>query len=190
MTTIGYGRFRKGTGAALLALWILTPFAGASIAATASAGAIRGILYKADETTRLAAATVTAINVKTGRRYVSNHTGDNGAYEITGLPAGTYDIAIDVAEHVFVTDNLIDLAENQRLYLSFAVSPKGAVPPGTAEPPNAKGEAKMTFTDPSAVPQTAPPAKKKGFWSRPGGIAIISILVVGAFGAGVAAQNN
>jgi hypothetical protein len=190
MTTIGYGRFRRGTGAALLALLVLPPFAGVSSAATASAGAIRGVLYKADETTRLAAATVTAINVKTGRRYVSNHTGDNGAYEITSLPAGTYDIAIDVAERVFVTDNLIDLAENQRLYLSFAVMPKATAAPGATEPTDAKGEAKMTFTDPSAVPQSAPAEKKKGFWSRPGGIAIITILVVGAFGAGVAAQNN
>jgi hypothetical protein len=141
-------------------------------------GTMRGVLYRPDETTRLAGSTVTAINVKTGRRYVSNHTGDNGAYEITGLPAGTYDLAIESANRVYITDVLVDLAEAQRVYLSFAIQPQGGAAEGATG-----GAAKMTFTDPSAVPQPAqePAAKKKGFWTSAGGITV---------GAGVAAQRD
>jgi hypothetical protein len=150
-------------------------------------GIIRGVLFKEDEITRLSGATVTAINVRTARRYVSNFTGDNGAYEVGGLPAGTYDLAIDTAARVYVTDALIDLAENQRLYLSFAVrAPTGAA----ADTPLFKGGAKMTFTDPNAVPQASGAAARKGFWKRPGGIAIISILVAGTAAAAVSAQQS
>jgi carboxypeptidase family protein len=149
-------------------------------------GTIRGILYTEDEVTRLAGATVTAINVKTGRRYISNHTGKNGAYEVTELPPGTYDVTIDSNNRIYVTDALVDLAENQRLYLSFAVrAPTGAA----AESPILKGGAKMTFTDPKAVPQ-ASSGEKKGFWKSPGGIAIISVLVAGATATVVSAQQS
>jgi len=151
-------------------------------------GSIRGLLFKEDETTRLAGATVTAINVRTGRRYVSNFTGDNGAYEVTSLPAGTYDLAIDVAGHVYVTDSLVDLAEEQRLYMSFAIL--APVAGAAGEGPIFKGGAKMTFTDPNAVPQTQAAAEKKSFWKRPGGIAIISVLVAGTAAAAVSAQQS
>lgn len=164
--------------------------AAVPVLAAEGAAVVRGVLYREDETTRLPGAVVTAINVKTGRRYASQHTGDNGAYEIAGLPAGTYDLAIDVTEQVYVTETLIDLAEAQRLYLSFAIQQGGARKAESAP----GGEAKMTFTDPSALPPpVAAPAsatKKKGFWSGAGGKTVISILVVGAVGAGVAAQHD
>jgi carboxypeptidase family protein len=164
---------------------------GAPVLGAEGAAIVRGILYREDETTRLPGAVVTAINVKTGRRYASQHTGDNGAYEIAGLPAGTYDLAIDVTEQIYVTETLIDLAEAQRLYLSFAIQQGGAKKKEESAP---GGEAKMTFTDPSALPPpVAAPAsapKKKGFWNSAGGKTVISILVVGAVGAGVAAQHD
>ncbi|HYV20121.1 MAG TPA: carboxypeptidase-like regulatory domain-containing protein [Verrucomicrobiae bacterium] len=109
---------------------------------------IHGILYRADEVTRLQGAVVTAINVRTGRRYASVHTGANGAYEIAGLPAGTYDIAIDAPdENLYVTNGLIDLHENQRLLLSLSLKKKGGAAPGAP----AQGGATQSFTDPGAV---------------------------------------
>ena len=160
---------------------------------------IRGVLFRSDETTRIKGATVTAINTRTGRRYVSNYTGENGAYEVKELPAGTYDIAIESSDRLYVTDSLVDLSEKQRLYLSFALQAKGSAAPGAASGPapgatpdsvSEKGHAKVTFTDPNDVPATQEPPKKKGFWHSAGGIAIISVLVAGAFAAGVSAQHN
>lgn len=110
---------------------------------------IHGILYRADEVTRLSGALVTAINVRTGRRYSSVHTGANGAYEIAGLPAGTYDITIDAPdENLYVTDGLIELSENQRLLLSLSLKKKGSAAPGAP----AQGGGTQSFTDPGAVP--------------------------------------
>ena len=110
---------------------------------------IHGIIYRADEATRLPGALVTAINVRTGRRYSSVHTGTNGAYEIAGLPPGTYDIAIDTPDdNLYVTDGLIELHENQRLMLSLSLKKTGGAVPGGPS----RGEATQSFTDPGAVP--------------------------------------
>jgi hypothetical protein len=160
---------------------------------------IRGVLYRSDEITRIKGATVTAINTRTGRRYVSGFTGENGAYEVKELPAGTYDIAIESSDRLYVTDSLVDLAEKQRLYLSFALQAKGsaaagaaagAAPGATPDSAAEKGHAKVTFTDPNAVPATQEPPKKKSFWHSAGGIAIITVLVGGALAAGISAQHN
>lgn len=181
-------------GAAALALWgALAPALAADKSsdaartpAPAGLGSIRGVIYREDDTTRLMGATVTAINVKTGRRYTSNFTGENGAYEVTGLPAGTYDVAIDSGSTVYVPDNLVELAESQRLYLSYSV---GGGTPTAADTPVFKGGAKLSFTDPNAVPAPAN-GGKKSFWKSAGGIAIISVLVAGVTAAGVSAQQN
>jgi len=198
MTCTRFARHGRGVALAIAAWLAAAPLAVMAAAAEGAGeasktpaheglGIIRGVLFKEDEVTRLSGATVTAINVQTGRRYVSNFTGDNGAYEVSGLPAGTYDIAIDAAARVYVTDGLIDLAENQRLYMSFAVrAPSGAA----ADGPLFKGGAKLTFTDPNAVSQASGSTGKKSFWKRPGGIAIISILVAGTAAAAVSAQQS
>jgi hypothetical protein len=105
-------------------------------------GMIRGILYEADAETRLPAARVIAINVANGDRFESNLTGSNGAYEIKGLPAGTYDLVIESGGRLFVAENLIDLSRGQRVSIKFAVEPRrpanrtieGMIPPsGTAD---------------------------------------------------------
>jgi hypothetical protein len=157
-TTAGRVACRFGIVAVLGAALAL-PSVPALAAASEGAGVIHGYVYRSDETTRLVGAQVAAINVTTGRRYLSARTGENGAYEIAGIPPGTYDIAIDTKdENIYVTDSLIDLNEKQRLTLSFALKPKGGTTPGAP----ASGGASMIFTDPHAVSPsttTAPPGK-------------------------------
>ena len=220
------GSRRRARAAFLLAGWMLLgagatgsraaswppPLAAAGAASTPSNEAappgtpvqeglasIRGVLFRSDETTRIKGATVTAINTRTGRRYISNYTGENGAYEVKDLPAGTYDIAIESSDRLYVTESLVDLAEKQRLYLSFSLQAKGVAGPGAgpgaaagASPESAagNGQAKVTFTDPNAVPATQEPPKKKGFWHSAGGITLITVLVAGVVAAGASAQRN
>ena len=86
---------------------------------------IRGILYQSDASTRLPAARVIAINVTTSRWFDSKRTGSNGAYEIKGMPAGTYDIVIVTGGRVFVTENLVEVARGQRITMSLSVAPRG-----------------------------------------------------------------
>ena len=138
----------------LLAAWLLPSGLSRTVAAGNEGPAlIHGIIYRADEVTRLAGAQVTAINVRTGRRYSSVYTGTNGAYEIAGLPAGTYDIAIDTPDsNLYVTDGLIDLSGNQRLLLSLSLKRKGGAAPGAPS----TGGATPIFTDPGEAPPAAP----------------------------------
>jgi hypothetical protein len=148
-----------------------------------SASAIRGVIYQMDEKTKLAGARITAIDVRTGKPYVSNITGENGAYEIVGVPEGTYDIAIEVAGEVFVTDNLVDLARNQRVALSYSVQP--------LRPANRKiaglAEPKGSATPIGPTPNAGAAGLHRNFWRRPEGIGLISILGIGAI---VAAANS
>jgi hypothetical protein len=158
VAAVGRAACRFAIMAALLGVALALPAAPAIAAADEGLGVIHGYLYRSDETTRLAGAEVAAINVNTGRRYLSARTGENGAYEIAGIPPGTYDIAIDTKdENVYVTDSLIDLNEKQHLTLSFALKPKGGATPGAP----ASGGASMIFTDPHAVSPgaTTPPGK-------------------------------
>lgn len=145
--------------AALLAATLLAAPLPLLHAADEGVAVIHGYVYRNDEITRLVGAQVAAINVSTGRRYVSARTGENGAYEITGMPPGTYDIAIDTKDdNVYVTDSLVDLSERQHLTLSFSLKPRGGTTPGAPS----EGGATMIFTDPQAVTPpatTAPPGK-------------------------------
>lgn len=134
-------------------------------------GSIRGTLYQADEQTALAGAKVTAINVLTGRQYASEVTMDNGDYLVDGVPAGTYDLVIEVGGNLFVADHLVDLGPNESVSHSYSVQPekpagrvvpKMPVPKGSAE---LVGEAKV----PAGV-----------FWKTPGGIVLLSVLGAGA----------
>ncbi|PYS96028.1 MAG: hypothetical protein DMF50_06395 [Acidobacteria bacterium] len=148
-------------------------------------GAIRGVLYEADGRTRLSGAKVTAVNVKTGKQYVSTLTGDNGAYEVTQLPGGTYDVVIDSGGTLFVADNLVDLGQSQSISLSFAVQPQKPANRNVAGMKDVKGSATLTgvYRNETAA------MLKKGFWTSPGGIALLSVLGVGA-GVAVAGNNN
>ena len=147
----------------LAAAWVL-PSGWAPLRAQGEGPAlVHGIIYRGDEVTRLAGALVTAINVKTGRRYSSIPTGANGAYEIAGLPAGTYDVAIDTPdENLYVTDGLIDLRENQRLLLSLSLKRKGGAAPGAPSP----GSAIPTTSEPGMTPASS--LENPGEGSEPG----------------------
>lgn len=143
----------------------------------APSGMIRGFLLQDDQATRIPGATVTAIDIRTGTRYPSNITGDNGAYEILNLPPGTYDLGIEVAGAVYVTDSLVEVAEGQRVTLSFALQPKkpNRKVAGIDQPPEGTASA-LTFQGPG-IDLTA--AGGKSFASSPGGITLWSIIGAG-----------
>lgn len=160
---------------------MLAPGVAIPTAAQEGAAGLHGVLYQMDGSTKFAGAKVTAINVKTRKQYVSNVTAEDGSYEVSGMPAGTYDIAIDTGEGMYVADNLVDLNQNQRLSVSYSVQPMrpanrklaGLEPPkGSATPVGAfrgSGDAAGELT-----------GGGRSFWRSPGGIVLISVLAVGA----------
>ena len=150
------------------------PPAGAQDAAEeVGHGAIRGTLFQADEKTPLAGAKVIAINVRTGRQFTSEPTTEGGAYAVTGLTGGTYDIVLEVGGNLFVVDNIVDISPGEGVSRSFSVQPQ--------RPANRK-IAKMAAPKGSATPigETAIDAP---FWSSTGGKVLIGVLAAGAAAA-------
>jgi carboxypeptidase family protein len=151
-------------------------------------GAIHGVVYQADEKSKLAGAKVTAINVLTRKQYVSNVTEDNGDFEIRGLPPGTYDLAIEVGVGLFVADNLIDLSQNQHLSVSYSVQPLRPANRKLAGMPMPKGSATPIGSGPGTGAASGRLAGGgRTFWGSPGGITLITALAVGA---GLAINNH
>jgi len=172
----------RPTLAGLLALgMLLSPGAAVPVAAQDGHAGLHGVVYQADASGRYVGAKVIAINVKTRKEYVSNVTDDNGAYEIDGLPGGTYDIAIDTGEGLYLADNLVDLSEHQDLSVSYSVQPMRPANRKLAGMQSPKGSA----TPVGAFRGTGDAAGElsgggRSFWKSPGGIVLLSVLVVGA----------
>ena len=168
------GRARPGVVVYVVLTLALGPAFWAPVSAVEGGGVIWGFLLQDDTVTRLAGAKVTVINVATGDKFVSNVTGGNGAYEVSGLPPGTYDLGVEMAGAVYVIDSLVEVAENQRVTLSLSLQPKKPdrklagdeeMPVGTAVALTFKGA-------PTA-------ATRDGFWASRGGITLLSVLGAG-----------
>ena len=187
----------------------------AAYAATVSqqAAEIRGSVLAADGLTAIRGVSVKAANMETRQIYTSSVTGDNGGYRLSGLPAGSYDLAVETPQGLFAADKLIDAGAGTRTIVSLALRPTAqSTPPDPAKPsdptpatpdepkpadPNAKAAA-----DPNAKPpEPAQPEpkeqkkKKKGgsFWRTPGGAAIAIVVgaaLVGAAASGATGNNN
>ena len=136
-------------------------------------GAIRGTLYQADEKTPLAGAKVIAINLRTGRQFTSEPTTEGGAYAVTGLTGGTYDIVVEVGGNLFVVDNIVDIAPGEGVSRSFSVQPQRPANRKIAKMPMPKGSA-------TPIGETAIDAP---FWSSTGGRILIGVLAAGAAAA-------
>ena len=145
------GRARSGLAVFGLLAMALGPAVSTTIVAQNGGAGLRGFLLQNDEVTRIAGAKVTIIDVRTGDRYSSNITGDSGAYEVSGIPPGTYDLGIEVAGAVYVTDSLIEVGEGQMVTLSFTLQPKDSnrTLPGTATTPQGTASA-LTFDSSAA----------------------------------------
>ncbi len=141
-------------------------------------GSIHGTLYQSDEKAQLAGGKVTAINVRTGAKYSSNETTDNGNYDINGLPAGTYDVVIEVGGNLFVADHIQDVGPGESVSKSYSLQPSRPANRAIAKYPAPKGSASIV----GETTLQSPP-----FWISTGGKVLIGVL---AAGAAVAIYNN
>lgn len=147
---------------------------GGAAAPASGRGSISGELFQADGKTPLEGARAHAVNVKTGQRYISEVVGRGGNYSISGLPAGTYDVAVEINGEIFVADNLVDLGGGEGASLSYAVQPMRPANRALKGLPNPKGSAAVMGV--FRANATAAPS----FWKSPGGITLLTILGAGA----------
>ena len=173
--------------AKVLVLWLaFGPGLAVSALAQEGGGAIHGFLYLEDGVRKIGGGKVIAIDISTGKHYESNTTGENGAYEITDLPAGTYDVVMQ-AMGVYIVETLVDLAEGQHLTLSLSRQPGTPPERRIAGMETPEGRAVPTTALPAV---TAPTAGPSSFWKSTPGIVLLSVLGAGAALAIVNAVND
>ena len=148
----------------------IAPVQAQSAAEEIGHGSIRGTLFQSDEKTPLAGAKVIAINVRTGRQFTSEPTTEGGAYAVTGMTGGTYDVVVEVGGNLFVVDNIVDLSPGEGVSRSFSVQPQ--------RPANRK-ISKLPMPQGSATPIGESVATPH-FWTSTSGKVLIGVLAAGA----------
>lgn len=92
-------------------------------------------------------------DVGTRTVFSSRETAGDGHYTLGDLPAGTYDLAIETKDGLFLGDSLVVLASGETRAMNVAVEPQ-AEPPSEDSPEEAQAPAKAA-------------AKRTGFWKNP-----------------------
>ena len=128
-------------------------------------------------------ASVRAVEIASGRSWLSGASGTDGAYRLDGLPAGQFAVAVETDSGVFLGDGLVGLTTGQQRRLSFSLKsertqeePEGGTPEGGTETPE------------TPPPAEAPKPKPQSWWSSHpwlGG----AVVVGTAIGLGVLADQ-
>jgi hypothetical protein len=160
-------------GAAALLLIFLLTLSGTSMAqAQADASGqgpttaiLQGRVFGADRVTPVSGAVVRAVRGDGVQVYSSLPTDSKGAYTISNIALGSYDIVVEVSDGIFVVEKTLGVTEAKTYGLSLANVPSESVEKRVAaiDKP-VKGYA---WTLEGNTP-------KGGFWKSPGGIAIIA----------------
>ena len=118
------------------------PVAAATAAAppaSAQVAKLGGYVFASDGLSPLAGVNVKAAHLETKTVYTSSNTKPDGRYSMTGLPPGTYELAVQTPEGLFAARTPVKAAAGQRTLVSIAINPKQPQPAGgiTAQDPNA-----------------------------------------------------
>jgi hypothetical protein len=128
-------------------------------------------------------ARVLAVHLSSSRVFSGEPSRGNGEYVVTGLPYGYYDLAVEVADEVYVSNRVVNLAPAGTAAVSFTLVPFN---------PTTRG---LSRTHPGSDAETVGVAelrtKPKGreFWRSPKGVAIVS-GVAGAALLAIAAGSS
>jgi len=213
-TTRNAGAFdRMVAGVLMVAIAGYCVPAGA-IAATqpARSAEIRGNVLSADGLTGVAGVSVKAAHLETRQIFTSGNTLQDGTYTLAALPPGTYDLAVETPQGLYVADILVDAEPGRSSVVSLALRPAAAVQSDPNSDPNADpnaeqgqegqdqgekkaDEGKRKEGEPPAQPPEPQAEKKKkkkggGFWRSPGGAAIGIVGGAVLIGAGANSATN
>jgi hypothetical protein len=184
--------------AGLLALSIGT--AGMSAFASPSTARLAGRILQSGAGTGIENAVVKVSLRPDARVYQSSRTDAKGSYALSGLPSGTYDVAVESSGGLYVTPAPLSLVAGEKRDLSLAIHPQtqkgenraegdpAPPPPAPTEPP-APAPAEPTTPppeppkEPAHPPADQQPKKKVPFYRTPWGGALIVVgtaVIVGA----------
>ena len=127
---------------------------------------LEGRVFGSDRLTPVPGAVVRAVRGDGVQVYSSLPTDEKGNYSISNINLGNYDIVVEVADGVYLVEKTLGITEAKTYGLSLATVPSENVEkrmPAVDKP--VKGYA---WTLEGKSPKAA------GFWTSPGGIAIIA----------------
>jgi hypothetical protein len=145
-------------------------------AASSGSGRLAGTL-EGESAGPMAGARVLLYHLATESVFSSSPTGEGGHYELTNLPEGYYDLAVETPAGLYVADRVVHLD-----------SP-GEAALGLTARPYAEGTARREFPGADAKPvgiAAVQESDSTGFWGKPGGISVIA----GAGLAGLLVLSN
>ncbi len=164
------GSIRRGAVVLLVLALVLSSSPGLVRAQADASGqgpstaSLRGRVFGADRVTPVPGAVVRAVKGDGVQVYSSLPTDEKGAYSISGISPGDYEIVVEVGDGVFLVEKPLALTEAKPYGLSLANVPSENVDkrvPAIDKP--VKGYAWTLEGNP-----------KGAFWKSPGGIAIIA----------------
>jgi carboxypeptidase family protein len=138
---------------------------------------LSGRIFQPDGTTPFQGAIVRVVKQDSGEAFNSTPTDATGHYEFRDLPAGTYNVEVEVPDGIYQLNRSVRIGQNDTASISFTVKPQPAPPPPPPPPAAAAPE--------SGAPAPASPDKdkrrKKGIlWaSIGGGAALLAIVASG-----------
>ena len=158
-------------------------------------GRIRGKISKADGNSPVAGAVVTAFHLETGGGFASKPTGGDGEFEITGVPFGYVDIAVDSAGGVFVGSEVVNVPPAGKVVVRLILTPYADRSPAW------RSEGERREIVPLGKPSTGSAEMRtrmtgREFWKSSWGIAIIGggagalLLAIAAGGGGSPASPS
>jgi hypothetical protein len=188
--------FSRGHRALALVLALTIGTAGISAFASPASARLAGRILQSGSLSGVEDAVVKLALRPDAKVYESTRTDAKGSYSLSGLPSGTYDVAVESAGGLYVSTAPVSLVPGEKRALSLSIRPDAQKGDTSADPP-APGEPTPPPppppVDPTAPPpeppkETPPPAetkpkKKTPFYRTPWGGALIvvgSAAVVGA----------
>jgi hypothetical protein len=96
-----------------------------AIAQTGAAGnvVLEGKVLSADTGETLANARVYAVHLDTKQVFLSAPSSSSGDYQITGLPFGYYDLAVETPEGLYLANRVINAPAGERIDVSVVLGP-------------------------------------------------------------------
>lgn len=128
---------------------------------------IVGTIFGSDGKSKISGAKVHAYHLSTEATFTSAPTGNDGKYEITGLPYGYFDLAVETPNGIFVANQVANVAPTAKAVLSFTIREYG----------DDDDDERRAFpgaqSDSSGVANVRQRLTGRDFWKSPKGIAVI-----------------
>jgi hypothetical protein len=84
---------------------------------------VRGFVASADKATPISGARVYAVHLDTKQVFTSAPSAGDGAYQITGLPFGYYDLAVETPDGLFLANRVINAPAGEKIEVSLMLGP-------------------------------------------------------------------